>query len=194
MKKGELRRQLLLERMADHVLKQGLQGASLRPLAAAAGTSDRMLLHYFADKEALLTATLTLITQRLVGLLESAQADQMPFHSLLPHLAEMMKDARIQPYMRLWFELVTAAAGEKEPFRSIARDICNILLGWIASALYVEREEQREPLATLTLAIVEGFGIFDALGDDSKRTGTLAGIALLRVSSTKNTDVEIKDR
>jgi len=39
------RRQAALERMADHLLREGMTGASLRPLAAAAGTSDRMLLY-----------------------------------------------------------------------------------------------------------------------------------------------------
>jgi len=179
MKKGEARRQQLLERTADHLLAHGLQGASLRPLAAAAGTSDRMLLHYFVDKEELLTAALTLVTQRLIALLESARADPMPFQSLLPHISVLMKDARIQPYMRLWLELVTFAAGEKEPFRSIARQICSTFLDWIAAALSVERQEEREPLAALTLAIIEGLIIFDALGDDSKRTVALAGAALL---------------
>ena len=178
MKKGESRRQLILERLADHLLAHGLQGASLRPLAAAAGTSDRMLLHYFVDKEALLTATLNLVTTRLVVLLDSAQTDQMPFQLLLSHLAGIMKDAQIQPYMRLWFELIAFAAGEKEPFRSIAQQICNIFLNWIASALHVEREEERAPLAALTLAIIEGFTIFDALGDDTKLTGALAGVAI----------------
>ena len=178
MKKGEARRQQLLERMADHVLAYGLQSASLRPLAAAAGTSDRMLLHYFTDKEELLAATLTLVAKRLIAVLESARAAPMPFHSLLPHLSSMMKDEGLQGYLRLWLELVTFAAREKEPFRSIARDISSTFLDWIASTLTVEREEDREPMAALTLAIVEGFIIFDALGDDSKRLLTLAGVAL----------------
>lgn len=174
----ETRRQLLLERMADHVLAHGLQAASLRPLAAAAGTSDRMLLHYFVDKEELLTATLTLVTQRLIALLESVRADPMPFQSLLPQLAKMLKDARIRPYMRLWLELVTFAAGDKEPFRSIARQICSTFLNWIAAALHVENAAERESLAALMLAIIEGLIIFDALGDDAKRTAALAGVAL----------------
>lgn len=178
MKKGELRRQELLERMADHLLAQGLQGASLRPLAAAVGTSDRMLLHYFTDKEALLTATLNLVTQRLIAMLEGAQADQMPFQQLLPHLAEMVKDSQIQSYMRLWLELLALASGEKEPFRAIARQIADTFLRWIAAALSVELEEDRAPLAALTLAIVEGFMIFESLGDDAKRTAALAGFAL----------------
>lgn len=178
MKKGDARRQQILERLADHVLAHGLQGASLRPLAVAAGTSDRMLLHYFVDKENLLAATLNLVAQRLIALLEGAQASPMPFQNLLPYLAEVMKDARIQPYMRLWLELIAYAAGEKEPFRSIARRICSTFLNWIAAALDVEREEEREPLAAFTLALVEGFAIFDALGDDASRTLALAGVAL----------------
>ncbi len=178
MKKGEARRQQLLDRLADHVLAYGLQGASLRPLAAAVGTSDRMLLHYFTDKEELLTATLTLVTHRLIVVLEHARADPIPFQHLLPLLSGMMKDAQIQPYMRLWLELVTFAAGDKEPFRSIARQIASTFLTWIAGALDVEREEERAPLAALTLAIVEGFIIFDALGDDSILNLALAGVAL----------------
>ena len=47
------RRGELLDRMAAHLLAHGLEGANLRPLARAAGTSDRMLLYYFADKEEL---------------------------------------------------------------------------------------------------------------------------------------------
>lgn len=178
MKKGDARRQQILERLADHVLAEGLQGASLRPLAAAAGTSDRMLLHYFVDKEALLTATLTLVTQRLIALLEHARAEPLPLQSLLPQLAATLKDERIQPYMRLWLELVTFAARGKEPFREIAQHICSTFVTWIAAALKVEREEDRKPLAALTLAIVEGLVVFDALGDDTTRADTLAGMTL----------------
>ncbi|GAB4192095.1 MAG: TetR family transcriptional regulator [Roseiflexaceae bacterium] len=169
--------------MADHVLAQGLQGASLRPLAAAAGTSDRMLLHYFVDKEELLTATLSLVTQRLIAVLEAAQTEPLPFQRLLSLLAVMLKDKQIQPYTRLWLELVAAAAGDKEPFRSIARQIAGSFQDWIARALYVEQEEEREALAALTLALVEGLIIFDALGDDTKRMAALAGIALVQSKS-----------
>ena len=177
MKKGERRRQQILERLADHVLAHGLHGSGLRALGAAAGTSDRMLLHYFTDKEELLTETLALVTQRLIALLETARADPMPFHRLLPRLSGVLEDARIQPYMRLWLELVTLAAGGKEPYRSVGQQICRTLLDWIAVALDVEREEDRQPLAALTLVVVEGFGILDALGDEATRTAARVGLA-----------------
>jgi AcrR family transcriptional regulator len=177
MNKRDLRRQQLLERMADYVLAHGLQGASLRPLAAAAGTSDRMLLHYFADKDELLTATLNLVTQRLVTLLDSARTAPMPFQHLLPYLAIMLKDVQIQPYMRLWFALLTGAVEGTEPYRTIARRILTTFAGWIASALHVDDEADRAPMAALTFAIIEGLSIFDALGDDGLRADALAVLA-----------------
>lgn len=45
-----------------------------------------MLLHYFANKEELLNATLIEVTGRLVGLLRGAIADPMPFPRLIPRL------------------------------------------------------------------------------------------------------------
>jgi AcrR family transcriptional regulator len=178
MKKGERRRIELLERLADHLLVHGLQGASLRPLAAAAGTSDRMLLHYFVDKEELLTATLTLVTQRMIDLLEAARTEPMPFHALLTLLTSMLKDSRIQPYMRLWLELLPLAVRGQAPFLGIAQRISTTLRDWIAGALLVNKEDEREPLAALTLTIIEGFVMFDALGDDSTPAAALAGLTL----------------
>ena len=200
MKKGDARREQILERLADHVLAEGLQGASLRPLAAAAGTSDRMLLHYFENKEALLTATLSLVTQRLIALLEHARVEPLPFYSLLPHLAATLKDEQIKPYLRLWLELVTFAAAGKEPFRSIAQHICRTLVDWIAGTLRVERAEDQAPLAALTLAIVEGLMVFDALGDDAIQVSALAGFArtpaiaggTTAASTTNVTDVKLE--
>ena len=178
VKKGDVRRQQLLDHLVNHILVHGLQGASLRPLAAAVGTSDRMLLHYFANKEALLTAILTLITQRLITLLDNARAEPLPFSRLVPQLSLLLKDAQVQPYLHLWLELVTLAARNKEPFGTIAQDISNTFLCWIAAALQVDREEERGPLAALTLVLIEGLVLFDALGDDTKHTDALAGLAL----------------
>ena len=55
--------------MADFVLANGLGAASLRPLAASAGISDRMLLYYFKDKPAVMAAILQCLVDRLTALL-----------------------------------------------------------------------------------------------------------------------------
>ncbi len=162
MEKTEVKRQDIIEKVADYVLTYGLQNASLRSIAAAIGTSDRMLLYYFENKEALLTATLTLVMENLVNLLASAQAEPMAFQTLVPHLAMLRKDPRIRPYLRLWLELATLSAGGETFYRAIAQQLGAFFLQWIASALVVEQEEQRQSLAALTLVMVEGFVFLDA--------------------------------
>ena len=54
LKKPPMSKETLLPLLAGHVLAHGLGEASLRPLAKAAGTSDRMLLYHFGTKEALI--------------------------------------------------------------------------------------------------------------------------------------------
>ena len=74
-----LSRETLLPMLAAHVLVHGLGGASLRPLAKAAGTSDRMLIYHVGNKEALLTAALDLLAheQSEADIVESAFLDDL---------------------------------------------------------------------------------------------------------------------
>jgi AcrR family transcriptional regulator len=50
----EARRAELLDRAVDYVCSHGLAGLSLRPLAKSIESSPRVLLYYFASKEALI--------------------------------------------------------------------------------------------------------------------------------------------
>jgi AcrR family transcriptional regulator len=177
MEKTETRRQLILNQIADHLLAAGLKDASLRHLAAAIGTSDRMLLHYFVDKDELMTAALNVVAARLIGLLESTRSNQMPFQALMPHLAGMIEDPGIRPYLRLWLELAAMSAAN-DSYRRIARQICDSFYDWIASALAVDSEEERAPMAALAFATIEGFVLLDSLDYGSKVDSALQGIAL----------------
>ena len=120
MKKTEMRKRELVEKLADYILVHGLKGASLRPLAAAVGTSDRMLLHYFIDKEELMSDTLAWLAERLMAMLNQARPEPMPFRALLSRLAGMLGDPQIRPYLRLWLELAAASAGGDESSRVTA--------------------------------------------------------------------------
>lgn len=177
MKKADIRRQALTEKIADHLLAEGLQGASLRPLAAAAGTSDRMLLHYFENKEELLGAALQCVTTRLMTLLESARAEPMPVQALLPLLVGMLKDPFVRPFLRLWLELAAQAAADDAMYRAIGRNIGEGFFDWIAAALHVDREEDRLSTASLALATLEGLVLLDALGMEAKIQAALDGFA-----------------
>jgi AcrR family transcriptional regulator len=61
------RRQQLAEAATDYALEHGLIGLSLRPLAAAVGTSDRMLLYHFGTKDDLVAAVLRAANDRAVA-------------------------------------------------------------------------------------------------------------------------------
>jgi AcrR family transcriptional regulator len=58
------RRDDLLDQVTDHVLDEGLIGLTLRPVAAAIGTSDRMLLYHFKSRDELVTAVVARATER----------------------------------------------------------------------------------------------------------------------------------
>lgn len=63
------RRDELAEAACDYVLEHGVIGLSLRPLAAAIGTSDRMLVYHFGSRDALVAEILERSTARSVDLL-----------------------------------------------------------------------------------------------------------------------------
>lgn len=63
------RRHDLAEAACDYVLEHGVIGLSLRPLAAAIGTSDRMLVYHFGSRDALVAEILERSTARSVDLL-----------------------------------------------------------------------------------------------------------------------------
>jgi AcrR family transcriptional regulator len=66
---GESRRDALLTACTDHVLREGLIGLSLRPLAKAVGTSDRMLIYHFGSRDGLVAAVIDESTARSVAYL-----------------------------------------------------------------------------------------------------------------------------
>jgi AcrR family transcriptional regulator len=51
-------RQELLDRVVDHLAEHGLGESTLRPMAAALGTTPNRLMHHFGSKEGLLAAAL----------------------------------------------------------------------------------------------------------------------------------------
>jgi len=62
------KRDELLRGVVDYIHEHGVVGLSLRPLAAALGTSPRMLIYYFGSKEELLVKAFTTDRPDLVTL------------------------------------------------------------------------------------------------------------------------------
>lgn len=65
------RRAELLDAATDHVLGHGLIGLTLRPLAAAIGTSDRMLVYHFGSRDQLVSRIVTTANERAVVAIRS---------------------------------------------------------------------------------------------------------------------------
>jgi AcrR family transcriptional regulator len=68
------RRDDLLDEVTDHVLQQGLIGLTLRPVAAAIGTSDRMLLYHFHSRDELVAAVVARASDRGMAAIEALPA------------------------------------------------------------------------------------------------------------------------
>lgn len=165
VERSAAKREDILEQLADHVLAKGLDGASLRPLAAAIGTSDRMLLYYFPDKATLVSAILQCVAQRLATQL----ADEVPLgrtldvDSMLARLWTTLCKPALRPYMRLWLELAGHAARGEEPHRGIGAAIAQGFLDWIAQRLAGPARDA--PAAALSVLIrIEGMLLLEAYG------------------------------
>jgi AcrR family transcriptional regulator len=72
------RRDILIEQATDWALEHGLVGLSLRPMAAAIGTSDRMLIYHLGSKEQLIVEILRCSTARSARELHSLPASASP--------------------------------------------------------------------------------------------------------------------
>ena len=160
------RREAAIERMADHVLSEGLAAATLRTLAAAAGTSDRMLLYYFADKDELITATLDRIATRMIVQLNDAipVEPRRPFSDLLEQVWAAMAAESLQPFMPLWLDLASGAARGLEPHRDVAGKIADGFLAWVSIRLRLEDDGEPSSLAPLFLVAIEGMYLLKAVG------------------------------
>ena len=160
------RRQAAIDRMADHILLEGLGAATLRPLAAAAGTSDRMLLYYFADKDELLSATLGRIAARMTAQLDDAIpiGPLRSFPVLLGEVWTALSSESLKPFMHVWLDLAAGAARGLQPHLDVAGEIADGFSAWVTNRL--ERHSDREPplSAALFLASIEGMHLLEAIG------------------------------
>ncbi len=162
MNKADDRREKILDRLADHILLHGLIASSLRPLAKAAGTSDRMLMYYFADKAALIGAALERITVRTVSLLATRTSPvPLPYAALLEKLALILDDEELWPYFRVFLEVASRAANGDPLYRDIGERIGRGFHSWGMAQL---DSDQPEIDAARLLVTTEGTIFLKSIG------------------------------
>jgi AcrR family transcriptional regulator len=158
--------QRLLDACTSYALEHGLPDR-LAPLAAAAGTSARVLIYHFGTRDALLRAILGLARQRQLetfGELLRARADE-PYTTTLERAWTAMTGPDGQPYLRMFGQLRESTEQELWPdFRRVATT------DWLAPLEVGLRRIGRPELATLVLAVIRGLLIDLDATDDTART------------------------
>lgn len=170
MRHGEAR-QRLLEAAIDHVAAHGLGDLSLRGLAAALGTSHRMLIHHFGSKDALWVAIVQEVERRQMETM-AAMAPEHPdsLDVALRSWWQHISDPSLWPNARLFFELYGRALVGEPPATDLLDDVIESWLGPAAAqaeALGVDPHDARA-FARLGVAVTRGL-LLDLLATEDRR-------------------------
>ena len=161
-------RENLLAAAVRHALDGGIADLSLRQIAAAIGTSHRMLIYHFGSREGLLVAvTQAVEEQQRAALLEPGATTQDARHAW-----ERLSDPSLWPQERLFFELYAYALRGRPGTEGFLDGIVESWVAPIAAAL-VEAgagEPTARADARLSVAVVRGL-LLDLLA-----TGDRAGV------------------
>jgi AcrR family transcriptional regulator len=117
----ESRRDALLAACTDHVLAEGLIGLSLRPLAKAVGTSDRMLIYHFGNRDGLVAAVIDEATSRSVAHITGMPAPRSVRAGVL-NLWQAYLEPPLHACNLIYVQAAASGYLGQEPYRSAVRD------------------------------------------------------------------------
>ncbi|GAA1971556.1 TetR/AcrR family transcriptional regulator [Nocardioides panacihumi] len=152
------RRDELLDLVTDHVLEHGLIGLTLRPVAAAVGTSDRMLLYHFGSRDDLVTAVVTRAEERAVAGIDALPAAD-GVRAGVNRLWEAYQSDPLHGCLDIYVQAAATGLIGQEPYRSAVRESNK---RWIrALQAYLVRcgaaEDRVERIVTLIDSSLFGF-------------------------------------
>jgi AcrR family transcriptional regulator len=164
-----MRRQELLAAVIADLAKEGLRDRSLRDIAAAVGTSHRMLIHHFGSRHGLMTAVVEAIEEDQKRFMESLQG---PPGDIPTAMWQRLRDPELWPAERLFFECYARALHGEEPF---SRLLPGSVDDWVERTVALNATPDVPPelargQARLGLAVFRGL-LLDLVG-----TGDQAGV------------------
>jgi AcrR family transcriptional regulator len=161
------RRQELLDAVVKECAANGIGDRSLRDVAAAVGTSHRMLLHHFGSRNELLLALVEEVESRQRVLLRELPTDPPAA------IAAMWADLRrpdLRPFERLFFECYARGVQGEPPF---ARMLPGAVDAWLTN------DGTTDPaLMRLGLAVMRGL-LLDLVATDDRRAVDAAAQAFV---------------
>ena len=107
------RRQELLDAVVKECAERGIGDRSLRDVAAAVGTSHRMLLHHFGSRNKLLLAIVDEVERRQRALLPGLPTE--PAAAIAAMWADLRRP-ELRPFERLFFECYARGVQGEQPF------------------------------------------------------------------------------
>jgi AcrR family transcriptional regulator len=164
------RRDELAEQTTDYVLDHGLIGLSLRPLAAAIDTSDRMLIYHFGGKDALITEVIVRSTARSVRVIEELPRARTVRAGVL-RLWQALLEPELDRCQRVYIQAAALGILGTDPYRqAIARsddEWTTAVRDYLAGSGASPRRAAR--VADLVEAALTGFHLSLPLADDTKQ-------------------------
>ena len=173
--RSSARRDQVLELAYRYVLERGISGLSLRPLAAAVGSSPRVLLFLFGSKDELVRALLARARADELELLDrvSPSGEAGGLREVTAALWRWLAAKEHRPLLRLWAEGFAQSLVDPDgPWTGFARATVEDWLALLASAQPSAVRNTRAGIAerTLALAVLRG-ALLDLLAtDDAERT------------------------
>lgn len=159
----------LLEKAYAYVLEHGLADMSLRPLAAAIGSSPRVLLFLFGSKDGLVARLLARAREDELALLRAEPADDLAEAARV--VWTWLSDPAHAPLLRLWVEAYGRSLIEPGgPWGDFAARTVTDWLEVLAAAqpAGVRRTARGRDQRTQVLALLRG-ALLDLLATDDKR-------------------------
>ena len=148
------RRQELLDAVVKECAERGIGDRSLRDVAAAVGTSHRMLLHHFGSRDELLLAIVDEVERRQRALLPELPSE--PAAAMAAMWADLRRE-ELRPFERLFFECYARGAQGERPFVQM---LPGAVEAWLAEAGAAD-----PALVRLGLAVMRGL-LLDLVGTD----------------------------
>lgn len=152
--KKQAKKNELAQHAAHYLLQNGFEGFTLRLIGQAANTSDRMLLHYFANKNELLQAALLAAQQNLFAYLEQTQLTRQEPAGMMMQLHQLILKDAFLPYLRLWLALLVYSQ-KQTGFKAIAAQMLHAFEQWIAPKIECPAE-QLEQCSAFVVTWLEG--------------------------------------
>jgi AcrR family transcriptional regulator len=152
-------RDRLLEAVVESALTEGIADKSLRAIAAAAGTSHRMLIHHFGSKQGLLVEVIRAVEARQRALFAEWNADP---HGPLAELGRAfwshLRDPGLAPQERLFFEVYGQALQGRDWARPLLPGVVDGWVGPLAATFTAAGESPATARidARLAIAVTRG--------------------------------------